>query len=129
MRKTKYSNYKHLPFNTIKAATCGDNEAISAITRHFGAILPSCQSVQCVTNTATSGTTLMKVYDVNWNRNLPRRLCVFGCRDMDKRTVESGKFRIKITSVFVGKKTLVEKLFIIADRKLKARAIITAKNK
>jgi hypothetical protein len=36
MRKTKYSNYKHLPFNTIKAATCGDNEAMSAITRHFG---------------------------------------------------------------------------------------------
>jgi hypothetical protein len=48
---------------------------------------------------------------------------------MDKRTVESGKFRIKITSVFVGKKTLVEKLFIIADRKLKARATTTAKNK
>jgi len=36
MRKSKYSNYKLLPFDTIKAATSGDCEAISAVTQHFG---------------------------------------------------------------------------------------------
>ena len=32
----KYSNYKHLPFHTIKAATSGDIEAMNAVTQHFG---------------------------------------------------------------------------------------------
>ena len=36
MHNSKYSNYKHLPFATIEAATCGDNEAMSAVNNHFG---------------------------------------------------------------------------------------------
>jgi len=31
-----YANYKHLPFATIEAATCGDSEAMSAVANHFG---------------------------------------------------------------------------------------------
>lgn len=34
--KGKYNNHKLLPFNTIKAATCGDSEAMNAVTQHFG---------------------------------------------------------------------------------------------
>ena len=36
MNNNKYSNYRHLPFDTIKAATTGDIEAMSAVNRHFG---------------------------------------------------------------------------------------------
>ena len=36
MMKNKYSNYNLLPFNTIKAATRGDVEAMNAVARHFG---------------------------------------------------------------------------------------------
>jgi len=36
MNNNKYSNYRHLPFDTIKAATMGDIEAMSAVMRHFG---------------------------------------------------------------------------------------------
>ena len=36
MNNNKYGNYKHLPFDTIKAATLGDVEAMSAVMRHFG---------------------------------------------------------------------------------------------
>jgi hypothetical protein len=32
----KYSNYKLLPFDTIKAATTGDISAMDAVMRHFG---------------------------------------------------------------------------------------------
>jgi len=35
-QNSKYSNYKHIPFATIKAATCGDIEAMNAVTNHFG---------------------------------------------------------------------------------------------
>ena len=31
-----YSKYKLLPYSTIKAATLGDYEAMSAVNRHFG---------------------------------------------------------------------------------------------
>jgi len=31
-----FSNYKLLPFDTIKAATQGDFEAMSAVMRHYG---------------------------------------------------------------------------------------------
>ena len=30
-----YSNYRLLPFDTIKAATLGDIEAMNAVNRHF----------------------------------------------------------------------------------------------
>jgi len=36
MKNNKYSNYKILLFETIKAATLGDIEAMSAVNRHFG---------------------------------------------------------------------------------------------
>ena len=36
MKNNDYSNYRHLPFNTIKAATTGDIEAMNAVMRHFG---------------------------------------------------------------------------------------------
>ena len=36
MKNNNYSNYKHLPFDTIKAATQGDIEAMNAVNRHFG---------------------------------------------------------------------------------------------
>jgi len=36
MNNNKYSNYKHLPFDTIKAATTGDISAMDAVMRHFG---------------------------------------------------------------------------------------------
>ena len=37
--KDKYNNHKLLPFNTIKAATCGDSEALNAVTQHFGSYI------------------------------------------------------------------------------------------
>ena len=36
MKNNKQKNYKHLPFATIKAATGGNIEAMSAVTQHFG---------------------------------------------------------------------------------------------
>ena len=36
MKNNKYSNYKLIPLDTIKAATLGDIEAINAVNRHFG---------------------------------------------------------------------------------------------
>jgi hypothetical protein len=36
MKNNKYSNYKLIPLDTIKAATMGDIEAMNAVTRHFG---------------------------------------------------------------------------------------------
>jgi hypothetical protein len=36
MKNNNYSNYKLLPFATIEAATMGDIEAMSAVSRHFG---------------------------------------------------------------------------------------------
>ena len=35
-QNSKYSNYKHLPFAIIKAATNGDIEAMNAVTQHYG---------------------------------------------------------------------------------------------
>jgi len=32
----KYRNHKHLPLNTIKAATNGNSEAMNAVEQHFG---------------------------------------------------------------------------------------------
>ena len=36
MKNNNYSKYKHLPFDTIKAATQGDISAMDAVMRHFG---------------------------------------------------------------------------------------------
>jgi hypothetical protein len=36
MKNNNFSNYRHLPFDTIKAATTGDIEAMNAVMRHFG---------------------------------------------------------------------------------------------
>ena len=36
MKKNDYSKHKLLPYDTIKAATLGDIEAMDAVTRHFG---------------------------------------------------------------------------------------------
>ena len=36
MKNNNYSNYRLLPFDTIKAATRGDIEAMNAVNRHFG---------------------------------------------------------------------------------------------
>jgi len=36
MKDNKYSNYKLIPLDTIKAATLGDIEAMNAVTRYFG---------------------------------------------------------------------------------------------
>jgi len=36
MKNNTYSNYKHLPFAIIKAATNGDSEAMNTVTQHFG---------------------------------------------------------------------------------------------
>jgi hypothetical protein len=33
---TNFSNYRHLPFNTIKAATRGDIQAMNTVNQHFG---------------------------------------------------------------------------------------------
>jgi hypothetical protein len=35
MRKNNYSNHKLLPFDTIKAATQGDADAMNTVTKHF----------------------------------------------------------------------------------------------
>jgi hypothetical protein len=34
--KNNYNNHRLLPFDTIKAATMGDIEAMNAVNRHFG---------------------------------------------------------------------------------------------
>jgi hypothetical protein len=35
-KNNKYSKYKLLPFETIKAATHGDIEAMNTVNKHFG---------------------------------------------------------------------------------------------
>ena len=36
-----HGNYKPLPFDTIKAATLGNSDAMSAVTRHYGGYIAS----------------------------------------------------------------------------------------
>ena len=44
-----------------------------------------------------------------------------------KRIVNTGKIQVNVTSVFKGEKTLVERLFALADRKLKNKVIFAKK--